>query len=297
MASLHETRHLLRGKGLSTVCEEARCPNQHLCFSKPTATFLILGDRCTRSCGFCAIGSGAPAPVDSREPLLVAEAAAHMGLRYVVITSVTRDDLPDGGAAHFAATVRAVRERLPGAGVEVLTPDFRGSDEALEIVLEARPDVFNHNIETVKRLYPAVRPQADYGRSLDLLRRVRQRAPDVRTKSGLMLGLGERGDEVIAALRDLREASCGMVTIGQYLRPSKKHLPVVEYIRPESFDALAQVALALGFGSVASAPLVRSSMNAEEMLSSVQHRADERKERRSRAEEGAAGTARGVKEK
>jgi lipoic acid synthetase len=195
-----------------------------------------------------------------------------MGLRYVVITSVTRDDLPDGGAAHFAATIQAVRDALPEAKVEVLTPDFLGSDEALGIVLDARPDVFNHNIETVRRLYPVVRPQADYGRSLDLLRRATQAAPHIATKSGLMLGLGETVDEVVAALRDLREAACGMVTIGQYLRPSKKHLPVVEYIRPERFDALAQIAFEQGFESVASAPLVRSSMNAEEMLASVRNR-------------------------
>lgn len=271
-ASLHATRHLLRGKGLSTVCEEAKCPNQHLCFSKPTATFLILGAHCTRRCGFCAIGSGDPVPVDPHEPGRVADAAAHMGLRYVVITSVTRDDLPDGGAAHFAATIQAVRDALPEAKVEVLTPDFLGSDEALGIVLDARPDVFNHNIETVRRLYPVVRPQADYGRSLDLLRRAAQAAPHIATKSGLMLGLGETVDEVVAALRDLREAACGMVTIGQYLRPSKKHLPVVEYIRPERFDALAQIAFEQGFESVASAPLVRSSMNAEEMLASVRNR-------------------------
>ena len=267
-SGLHSTKNLLRSHGLTTVCEEARCPNKGFCFSKPTATFMILGDYCTRDCAFCSVKSGGPsdmADVDKTEPGRVAEAAREMALTYIVITSVTRDDLPDGGASQFAATIKAVRRLLPDAKVEVLTPDFKGDADALGIVLEAGPDVFNHNVETVKRLYHKVRPQADYERSLGVLKSAKALAPHIKTKSGLMLGLGETLDEVAGLFRDLRTAGCELLTAGQYLRPSKKNLPVVEYIRPEVFDDLKKSALELGFEFVASGPLVRSSMNAEEM--------------------------------
>ena len=258
----------VRDRRLHTVCEEARCPNQHYCFSKPTAAFLILGDACTRNCGFCSVEHRSPLPPDPLEPGRVAEAAADMQLRYVVITSVTRDDLPDGGAAHFAAAITAVRLRLPDARIEVLIPDFQGDRAALRTVLAARPDVLNHNVETVPRLYPDVRPQARYERSIALLKTAKEYAPHVMTKSGLMAGLGERYDEVLEVLGDLRTAGCDAVTIGQYLRPTKKHLPVVEYIHPDVFAELGLYAKALGFSSVSSGPLVRSSMNAEENFSS-----------------------------
>lgn len=262
---LHETKQVLRSHALATVCEEARCPNIGSCFSKPTATFMILGFHCTRNCGFCNVESSLPLPVDPNEPERVAMAAKEMGLRYVVITSVTRDDLPDGGASHFAETIRAVRRHLPNVGIEVLTPDFKGDVNALRVVLEARPDVFNHNIETVPRLYSEVRPQADYKRSLTVLK-IAKELSKVKTKSGLMVGLGEEFDEVVAVMKDLRESGCDYLTIGQYLRPSKKNLPVKEYIRPEVFDRYREEALKLGFKGVASGPLVRSSMNAEEMF-------------------------------
>ncbi len=263
----HKTKQLLRFHGLSTVCEEARCPNKGHCFSKPTATFMILGDACTRNCGFCSVRSSRPALPDPAEPEKVALASREMGLRYVVITSVTRDDLPDGGAGQFAETIRMVRHHLPEAGIEVLTPDFLGDRIALKQVLDARPDVFNHNVETVPRLYPRVRPQADYRRSLAVLAAAAEEAPDIRTKSGLMVGLGESFEEVVSVMRDLRAAGCSILTIGQYLRPGRDNLPVVEYIRPEVFDRYREAALGLGFSHVASAPLVRSSMNAEEMCS------------------------------
>jgi lipoic acid synthetase len=264
-SGLHEMKSVLREFGLSTVCEEARCPNKAECFSRPTATFMVLGSRCSRNCGFCSVESAEPEPPDSGEPLRVALAAKRMGLRYVVITSVTRDDLPDGGAGHFAETVRALREHLPHARVEVLTPDFQGDREALRKVLASGPDVFNHNVETVPRLYPLVRPQAEYRRSIGLLRAAKEACPGVSTKSGLMLGLGEGRGEVLDVLRDLRGAGCECITIGQYLRPSRANLPVKEYIAPEAFETLRQEAMGMGFLHVASAPLVRSSMNAEEM--------------------------------
>jgi len=264
-ADIHDTKHLLRRHRLSTVCEEARCPNRGECFSKPTATFMILGSRCTRHCGFCSVKFSGPEPVDAGEPENVAEAAEELGLRYVVITSVTRDDLSDGGAGQFAETITAVRRRLPSAKVEVLTPDFKGDADALKTVLDAGPDVYNHNVETVERLYPCVRPQADYRRSLSVLRRARDFAPDIYVKSGFMLGLSERHDEVIGLLKDVREAGCDFVTIGQYLRPTESNVPVVQYVRPEVFEELRVTALDMGFRFVASGPLVRSSMNAEEM--------------------------------
>jgi lipoic acid synthetase len=263
---LHSTKSLIRSHRLSTVCEEARCPNKGICFSKPTATFMILGNCCTRDCGFCSVKSGAPSFVDSEEPERVADAAAELGLKYVVITSVTRDDLTDGGASQFAASIKAVRGKLPDCKIEVLTPDFKGDINSLKIVLDAMPDVFNHNVETVERLYPVVRHQADYIRSLNVLKSAKKIAPHIKTKSGLMLGLGETFAEVAALLKDLRDAGCDFLTVGQYLRPTKKNLPVVEYIRPEIFEDLKDIAIDMGFKFVASGPLVRSSMNAEEFI-------------------------------
>jgi lipoic acid synthetase len=263
---LHNTKQILRGHGLSTVCEEARCPNIGVCFSKPTATFMILGSNCTRNCGFCSVESAPPQAVEEDEPERVAMAAHEMGLRYVVITSVTRDDLPDGGALQFARTVTALRKSLPGARIEVLTPDFRGDKNSLRTVLSSGPDVFNHNVETVPRLYPTVRPQADYERSLRVLKNAREMAPRIATKSGLMVGLGENFDEVVSVMADLRSVDCDYLTIGQYLRPSKRNLPVAEYVTPETFERYRERGLLMGFKAVASAPLVRSSMNAEEMF-------------------------------
>lgn len=228
---------------------------------------MILGDRCTRTCGFCAVRHGLPAEVDPEEPRRVAAAAHRLGLRYVVVTSVTRDDLPDGGAGHFAVTIGEIRRHLPGARVEVLIPDFGGDPASLGRIIEAAPDVINHNVETVPRLYRAVRPQADYGRSLSVLRSIKQSAPEMKTKSGFMLGLGEHPDEVIGVMRDLTEAGCDFLTIGQYLKPAKKSLPVVEYIHPEVFALLGEKARQMGFSHTASGPLVRSSMNAAEMYS------------------------------
>jgi lipoic acid synthetase len=269
VAGLHTTKQILRSQRLSTVCEEARCPNIGTCFSKPTATFMILGSRCTRKCGFCSVQSitpYTPGPPEADEPERVARTARDMGLTYVVVTSVTRDDLPDGGASHFAKTVMALRHLLPEARIEVLTPDFQGNMRALKTVLDSGPDVFNHNIETVPRLYPVVRAQADYQRSLKVLASAKNMAPLRNTKSGLMVGLGETFDEVVAVMRDIRTAGCDFLTIGQYLRPSKINLPVKEYVVPETFDTYREIALSLGFTAVASSPLVRSSMNAEEMF-------------------------------
>lgn len=272
---LRSARSVARTHRLSTVCEEARCPNQGYCFSKPTATFLILGNRCTRQCGFCAVSKGIPSAPDEGEPERVAAAVAQMGLRYAVITSVTRDDLPDGGAAHFAATVGAIKRCMPEVKVEVLTPDFQGNLDALRKVLDSVPDVFNHNVETVQRLYREVRPQADYRRSISLLMSAKELAPGVKTKSGLMLGFGETAGEVTALFEDLRQAGCDFLTIGQYLRPSKKNLPVVEYILPEVFAELKEIALVAGFEFVASGPLVRSSMNAGEMYEGIRKKRSE----------------------
>jgi lipoic acid synthetase len=268
-ARLRGMKRHLRGHGLATVCEEARCPNQPECFHKPTAAFMILGSSCTRNCGFCSVDAALPAPPDPEEPARVAQSARDMGLRYVVVTSVTRDDVPDGGASHFARTIRALRAELPEARVEVLTPDFKGDAQALDVVFAARPHVFNHNVETVPRLYPEVRPQAVYRRSLEVLHRASSAAPGMATKSGLMLGLGETYEEVMQVLRDLREAGCTMLTVGQYLRPTVRNLPVREYVHPDTFERLRLEALDMGFGFVASAPLVRSSMNAEEMYEGI----------------------------
>jgi len=260
-----EMRALLAEGQLHTVCQEACCPNQFECFSNRTATFLILGDRCSRDCGFCAVGSDPQGPPDAAEPQRVAAAAVKLGLRYVVVTSVTRDDLPDGGAGHFAATIEALRTALPAAKVEVLIPDFQGDEAALATVLAARPDVLNHNIETVPRLYATVRPQAVYTRSLELLQRAEVLAPDIPRKSGLMLGLGEQPAEVRATLDDLFDAGVRRLTLGQYLQPSRQHLPVNRYVPPEEFAAWEQEARDMGFGRVASAPFVRSSYHAEVM--------------------------------
>jgi len=262
---IHNTKRILRSHKITTVCEEARCPNIGKCYSKPTATFMILGSRCTRNCGFCSVESLKPDIPDPEEPERVSHAAKEMGLRHIVITSVTRDDLPDGGAGHFADTVHAIRNNQSDVKIEVLTPDFEGKTSALMVVLQSRPDVFGHNLETVPRLYPSVRSQADYNRSLHLLKYVKEIMPEIHTKSGLMLGLGETINEIKDVLKDLREAGCDSVTMGQYLRPSKKNLPVAEYIRPDAFERLREKALYMGFKNVASAPLVRSSLDAEEM--------------------------------
>lgn len=264
-----QVRNLIRRGRLHTVCQEAACPNQFECFSSHTATFLIMGDRCTRNCRFCNIETGAQAPLDPGEPERVAAAAAEMGLRYVVVTSVTRDDLPDGGAAHFAATISALRDTIDGVRVEVLIPDLQGDEEALATVLAARPDVLNHNVETVPRLYPTARPQADYRRSLTLLERVAQDSAGIPAKSGLMLGLGETGAEVEATLVDIHAAGCRILTLGQYLQPTKDHLAVERYVPPETFDELAGFARELGFTQVASGPFVRSSYHAREVFENL----------------------------
>jgi len=263
---------LVNGLGLHTVCDEARCPNRHQCWNDGVATFLILGDTCTRACRFCATATGRPLAPDRGEPGRVAEAVDSLGLSHVVITSVTRDDLPDGGAGYFAACIRAIRARRPGTSVEVLTPDFGGDDRALAAVLEAGPAVFAHNLECVRRLSPLVRPQADYERSLGVLSRAGGLAPAILRKSGLMLGLGERDDEVEEALRDLRAAGVELVTLGQYLRPSDSCLPVDRFVRPEEFTAWRERALAVGFRHVASSPFTRSSHRAAEAYRSVKRR-------------------------
>ncbi|MGE3316362.1 MAG: lipoyl synthase [Planctomycetaceae bacterium] len=253
---------------LETVCESAKCPNRTECWSHKTATFMILGNVCTRPCGFCSVPKGKTETLQLDEPDRVAEAAERLGLRHVVITSVTRDDLPDGGADHFYNCVLAVRERT-GAAVEVLTPDFLGNNAAIDRVIEAKPDVFNHNTETVPRLYHRVRRNADYQRTLDLLKRVKDQAPEMPTKSGLMLGLGETIDEVLSVCADLRGVGCEMITIGQYLQPSPMHLPVERYVPPEEFEEVGRLVRKLGFGLVASGPFVRSSYHAGEMVSEM----------------------------
>jgi len=262
-SSLHDLKTDLRRLRLHTVCESARCPNIHECFHRGSATFMILGDICTRTCGFCAVPRGRPLSLDREEPANVAYMAAQMQLRHVVITSVNRDELPDGGSAHFAETVRRVKQALPQARVEVLTPDFCGSLEAVARVLDSGPDIFNHNIETVPRLYRRVRPQANYAQSLGVLEFARQHSPYVLTKSGFMMGLGERQQEVERLLCDLRGASVDIVTIGQYLQPTRRHLPVEEFIAPEVFDRYRDFGLGLGFRAVFSGPLVRSSYMAD----------------------------------
>ncbi|HYL37849.1 MAG TPA: lipoyl synthase [Bryobacteraceae bacterium] len=270
-ATHHQAVHALKSEfrrlNLHTVCESARCPNLHECFHRGAATFMILGNLCTRGCGFCSVPKGAPHKqaftLDPEEPANVARMAAGMDLRYVVITSVNRDDLPDGGSHHFAATVRAVRQALPAARIEVLTPDFCGDLGAVARVLEARPDVFNHNLETVARLYRRVRPQADYRQSLEVLRFAKIHCPEILTKSGLMAGLGETSGEVEQLLRDLRSAGVDVATIGQYLQPTRRNLPVAAYVAPAQFDAYRDYGLSIGFKMVFSGPLVRSSYMAD----------------------------------
>ena len=264
----HEkVRNLIRTQGLHTVCQQARCPNQFECFSQQTATFLILGDRCTRDCRFCNVLPGPGQLPDPDEPRRVAEAARKLNLEYVVITSVTRDDVPDGGAALFAETIHRIRQAIDGVRVEVLIPDFQGNPDALETVLNARPDVLNHNIETVPRLYGTARPQAEYGRSLALLERVAAHPSGIPPKSGLMLGLGESDPEIHDCLKDLLTAGCRLLTLGQYLQPTRGHIPVSRFVTPEEFDTWKKTALEMGFSHVASGPFVRSSYHAKELFS------------------------------
>jgi len=267
--STAQVRHVLRGARLNTVCNSAHCPNRPECFANGTATFMILGNVCTRACSFCAVPSGEPTRPAPDDPKAVADAAVALDLRHVVVTSVTRDDLPDGGAGHFALTIRALRQRLPQATVEVLTPDFLGEHDPIDRVLDAGPDVFNHNLETVRRLSPIVRPQADYDRSLAVFaraaKRARQTSATLLVKSGLMVGLGECDEEVRAAMADLRRAGCDAVTIGQYLPPSRGHRPVQRFVAPEQFARFRADALAMGFAAVAAGPFVRSSYRAEAM--------------------------------
>ncbi len=258
----NETRRLVAAHGLHTVCEQAHCPNLGECYACHTATFLIMGGVCTRDCGFCAVPHGGPGPLDPGEPERVAQAAAELGLSYVVVTSVTRDDLPDGGAGHFAATIRALRQAQPATQVEVLTPDFRGDAAAVATVLAAAPDVYNHNLETVRRLQPTVRPQAGYDTSLGVLAQVAREG--ALTKSGLMVGLGETAEEVTAALGDLAAVGARIVTIGQYLQPTRRHLPVARYVPPEEFDAYATSGRRAGIRYVFAGPFVRSSYRAAE---------------------------------
>ncbi len=266
-----DVRRMMRRLSLVTVCEEARCPNIHECWARErTATFMLMGDVCTRHCGFCAVGKGRPGALDPEEPGRVAEAAAELGLSHAVVTSVNRDDLPDGGAAHFAETIRAIRSRNPRTTVEVLIPDFQGDPDALETVLDAAPEILNHNMETVERLYRRVRPDAGYAQSLTLLRQAAGRRDRdglaLRTKSGLMVGLGETLDEVVRLLEDLRAAGCDIATIGQYLQPHARRLPIERYYAPEEFDRLRRAGEAMGFLRVESGPLVRSSYHARRAL-------------------------------
>jgi len=260
-----QTRNLLDGLRLHTVCESAKCPNHWECWGKGTATFMIAGDRCTRACGFCAVSTAKPLALEADEPQRVAEATRRMNLKHVVITAVARDDLDDGGAEHFRQTVEAVRAANPGIIIEILVPDFLDRDDAIESVLAANPDIYNHNLETVRRLTPTVRSRATYERSLSVLRKVKEKRGDtVYTKSGIMLGLGETEDELMTALEDLRAANCDILTLGQYLQPTLKHLPVVEFVSPARFEEYGERARQMGFVHVASGPMVRSSYHADD---------------------------------
>ncbi len=261
-----ELRTLMREQRLNTICEEALCPNIGECWENRTATFLILGEVCTRNCGFCSVTTGRPEGLDTDEPRRLVEAVEKIGLRHIVITSVTRDDLPNGGAEIFAETIRLLRERVPDCGIEVLIPDFMGNWDALKIVMDARPDILNHNMETVPRLYGRVRPKAIYTQSLELLKRAKDLAPDVASKSGLMAGLGEERDELLKVFEDLRASDVDVLTVGQYLRPTMKHLPVERYVDPAEFADLKVIAKNLGFTHVESGPLVRSSYHAHEQV-------------------------------
>ncbi|OXM87672.1 lipoyl synthase [Paenibacillus rigui] len=265
-----ELKNMMRGKTLHTVCEEAKCPNIHECWANRTATFMILGDICTRACRFCAVKTGLPTELDLGEPERVAEAAEQMGLQHVVVTSVARDDLADGGASIFAATVTAIRKRLPMCSVEVLIPDFLGNEQSLRTVLEAKPDILNHNVETVERLSDKVRARAKYRRSLELLERSKKIAPSIPTKSSIMLGVGEEWNEILQTMDDLRAVQCDIMTIGQYLQPTTSHLPVTAYYTPEQFAELKGEGMQRGFNHVESGPLVRSSYHAHEQVKSAQ---------------------------
>jgi lipoic acid synthetase len=264
--NFRELKKLMRGQTLHTVCEEARCPNIYECWANRTATFMILGNICTRACRFCAVTSGLPTELDLQEPERVAESVEQMGLRHVVVTSVARDDLADGGASIFAETIRAIRKRVPLCSVEVLIPDFMGNWEALRVVMDAEPDILNHNIETVRRLSDKVRSKAKYDRSLELLRQAKQMKPHIPTKSSIMIGVGETWEEILQAMDDLRAVDCDIMTIGQYLQPTRKHLPVSRYWTPEEFAALKEEGMKRGFKHVESGPLVRSSYHAHEQV-------------------------------
>jgi lipoic acid synthetase len=264
-----ELKTLMRELKLHTVCEEARCPNVGECWEHKAATFMILGDVCTRNCTYCAVAHGTPKAFDPLEPVRLAQAVARMGLQHVVITSVDRDDLPNGGAEAFAGCIREIRQRLPESSVEVLVPDFKGSERALAIVMEARPDILNHNLETAERLYPLARPGGRYQRALELLATARRMVPEGLTKSGVILGMGEEWDEVIACMRDLRRSDVNILTLGQYLRPSARHMPVARYYTPEEFAELREIGLAMGFSHVESSPLTRSSYHAWEQVTSA----------------------------
>ncbi len=263
---LLKVKTILDETGLRTVCDEARCPNLGECFSQGTATFLILGEVCSRNCGFCAVQHGVPAPPAEDEPKRIARAVAEMGIRYVVITSVTRDDLPDGGASLFAKTIQVIRRMNPEIKIEVLIPDFKGDPSSLEIVGSEYPDVLNHNVETIPRLYPVVRPEANYKRSLNLLKESKRCHPQIHTKSGFMLGLGETREEVLELMQDLRDVGCDILTIGQYLQPRSDRLPVERYVPPEEFEEYKRGGQGMGFRSVASGPFVRSSFHASQMF-------------------------------
>lgn len=264
-----QIKGLLDGARLNTVCAEAHCPNIGECWDRGTATFMILGDICTRACAYCAVDTGKPVGLDLQEPARVADAVERMGLRYAVITSVDRDDLPDGGASIFAQTIRQVRKRMPDTKVEVLIPDFQGDSDALKKVMDASPDTLNHNIETVRRVFGRVRPKGNYDGSLELLACAKDIVPNAVTKSGMMVGLGETWDEIVETMRDLREVDCDLLTIGQYLRPSKKHVALAKWYTPAEFDELGAIGRSLGFSHVASGPLVRSSYHADEQHASA----------------------------
>jgi lipoyl synthase len=271
-----ELKQIMRSKGLHTVCEEARCPNIYECWNKRTATFMILGDRCSRACRFCSVAWGRPNTVDETEPVKVAHAVEQMGLKFAVVTSVNRDELPDGGAWIFAETIREIRNRLPDCGVEVLTPDFMGNWDALQTVLDAKPDVLNHNIETVPRLFRPVQPWSNYRRSLDFFEQARKRDPDMITKSGLMVGLGESKDEVLEVMKEMRERDVDILTLGQYLPPSKRHYPLHRYYTPEEFAEFKEIGEAMGFGHVESGPMVRSSYHAGDQVAELRRMRDQK---------------------
>lgn len=275
--SLDSMQEMVRHLRLHTVCEEANCPNVGECFGNKTATFMILGETCTRGCRFCAVGKGAVLPPDPEEPRHLAEAVKELGLKHAVITSVTRDDLPDGGAAHFAAAIREVRRLNPHTTIEVLIPDFQGDEEALQVVLDAKPEILNHNIETVPSLYAKVRPGASFERSVELLRRVKAYDPAILSKTGIMVGLGETPAEMTTVMERLVTVGCDIFTIGQYLQPSKEHLPVEAYVTPEQFEAYKEEGLALGLAFVESGPFIRSSYNAARALDAVQQKASQSK--------------------